>query len=62
LIKKPREAVNKTKKRAQRLVAKDISHIQSDIRLSFQPFQDILIPREVLHFSKEINPKIKNIF
>jgi hypothetical protein len=37
-------------------------HIQSDIRLFLQSFQDILIPWEVLHFSKEINAKVENIF
>jgi hypothetical protein len=62
LIKKPREAANKTKKRASRLIAKDILHIQSDIRFFFQSFQNILIPREALQFSKEINPKVENIF
>jgi len=63
LIKKPRKATNKTKKIAQRLIAKDILHIQSDIRFFFLSFKDILlIPRKVYYFSKEINPKVKAIF
>jgi hypothetical protein len=62
LTKKPRKSVDKTQKIAQRLIAKDFLHIQSDISFFFQSFQDILILREAFGFSKKINPKGEAIF